>query len=104
LVEENSKSNPFKNVQEDRWNDWRWQIENRIYKISQLAGILNISLKEADKYKDVIETYRFSITPYYLSLIDISNEKDPRCSSYEDQSGFLRHIAKVSTVVVSYSI
>lgn len=62
---------------EDRWNDWRWQIENRIYKISQLAGILNIPLEEADKYKDVLKTYRFSITPYYLSLIDTSDEKDP---------------------------
>jgi lysine 2,3-aminomutase len=77
LVEENGRSNHFENVSEDDWHNWRWQIENRIHRLSQLAGILNISLPEADKYEDVIETYHFSVTPYYLSLIDMSNEKDP---------------------------
>ncbi len=77
MVEENAKSNLFQNVSEDDWHNWRWQIENRIHTLSRLAGILNISLPEADRYKDVIETYHFSVTPYYLSLIDMSDEKDP---------------------------
>ena len=77
MVEENVKLNPFENVPRDKWNDWRWQIENRINKISQLAGILKLSSSEAEKYGDVLEKYHFSITPYYMSLIDISDEKDP---------------------------
>ena len=77
MVEENAKLNPFENVPRDKWNDWRWQIENRINKISQLAGILKLSSSEAEKYGDILEKYHFSITPYYMSLIDISDEKDP---------------------------
>jgi lysine 2,3-aminomutase len=77
LIEKSAKSNHFENVQGDDWHNWRWQIENRIHTLSQLAGILNVSLPKTDKYKDVIETYRFSVTPYYLSLIDLSDEKDP---------------------------
>lgn len=77
LVEENTKLNPFKNVPRDKWNDWCWQIENRINKLPQLAEILNVSPSEVEKYRDVLEKHHFSITPYYMSLIDISDEKDP---------------------------
>ncbi|MBW2638055.1 MAG: KamA family radical SAM protein [Deltaproteobacteria bacterium] len=77
MVETSAALNHFENIQGDDWHNWRWQIENRIHTLSQLAGILNVSLPKADKYRDVIETYRFSVTPYYLSLIDLSDEKGP---------------------------
>ena len=77
MVEKTARSNLFENIREDDWNNWRWQIAHRIHTLSQLAGILDISLPEADTYRDVIETYRFSVTPYYLSLTDLSDEKDP---------------------------
>ena len=77
MAEKSAQSHHFENIERDDWHDWRWQIENRIHTLSQLAAILNIPLPTAENYRDVIEIYRFSVTPYYLSLIDLSDENDP---------------------------
>ena len=77
MAEKSATFNRFENVESDDWYDWRWQIANRIHTLSQLAEILNIPLPEAENYREVIETYHFSVTPYYLSLIDLSDEEDP---------------------------
>jgi len=64
-------------VTQEEWNDWRWQAANRIRKIDTLAEILNLKPYQIPKYKRLIETFHYSITPYYLSLIDWSNPEDP---------------------------
>ena len=56
---------------EDKWNDWRWQIENILRDAKDIARMLNLSDSE---YK-AIEMARsngipFGITPHYLSLMD----------------------------------
>jgi lysine 2,3-aminomutase len=68
----------FENVSRDDWDDWRWQIRNSIKNISQLAGILHVPVSSLEEeYQRVIAAYPFSITPYYLSLIDLSDRQDP---------------------------
>lgn len=57
------------------WNDWKWQIKQRIRTLEQLALYLpnlNIQL-----LADVIRKYPMAITPYYASLIRTPDASDP---------------------------
>ncbi len=62
------------------WYNWKWQIQNAIHDIPSFEKLLGIKFDEA-KTKDLqktLEKFPLSITPYYLSLIDVDNlENDP---------------------------
>ncbi|MDI6776664.1 MAG: KamA family radical SAM protein [Syntrophales bacterium] len=64
-------------VSTDIWRDWKWQCKNRIHTLAQLARVLNKPLSALRELSAVAECYHFSITPYYLSLIDVMDENDP---------------------------
>ncbi len=57
------------------WEDWKWQIRNRIRSLSQLEEILGIDLSHLKKVEKV---FRTGTTPYYLSLVkDLSDLNNP---------------------------
>ena len=66
----------FPNVTDEQWNDWRWQVQNRIETLEQLKKYINLTKEEEDGVAKSLETLRMAITPYYLSLIDLDN---PHC-------------------------
>ncbi|MBS4537011.1 lysine 2,3-aminomutase [Clostridium sp. D2Q-11] len=66
----------WKNVKEEDWNDWQWQVRNRIDTIEDLKKIINITKEEEERISKVLEKFRMGITPYYASLMD---ENDPNC-------------------------
>ena len=59
------------------WQDWRWQFKNRITKIAPLEYFLGKSAVQKEKLTAVTSFYPLAITPYYLSLIQSDNPKDP---------------------------
>lgn len=61
---------------EDDWNDWHWQIENRIQDVDLLAQIVALDQSEINQIKRVQEKYRWGISPYYASLMD-DNKLNP---------------------------
>lgn len=65
------------NATSSDWNNWHWQMKNRINTPEQLKRVFDISEKEMSEIKKVNAKYRFSITPYYLSLIRTFNDTDP---------------------------
>lgn len=65
------------NATEEEWNDWNWQIKNRISDIDALSKLLKLDDEEVGAISKVGEKYRWAISPYYLSLIDDSNKLDP---------------------------
>jgi len=67
----------FGYVPDKNWYDWKWQFRHRITSVEQLAHLIPLSKKEQIELKLVSGRYPFSITPYYLSLIDLSNPDDP---------------------------
>lgn len=67
----------FPNVSDTDWNDWKWHVKNRIETIDDLKKYINLTLMEIDGIKDCLTTLRMAITPYYLTLIDPENAKDP---------------------------
>lgn len=62
---------------EEDWNDWKWQISNRISSLDLLVNIVKLNDKEVESIKRVQEKFRWSISPYYASLIDNENKLDP---------------------------
>jgi glutamate 2,3-aminomutase len=55
---------------EDDWNDWKWQVRNRISSVEVLAKIIKLSQAEFKNIIKVQNKYRWGISPYYASLID----------------------------------
>jgi len=59
------------------WCDWRWQFKNRVTKIEVLENILGKTNLSKDDFKAVSSDYPMAITPYYLSLIQSNDIRDP---------------------------
>mgnify|MGYP000868875937 CR=1 FL=1 len=54
---------------EENWQDWRWQLRHRIKDAAQLIKLLGITPTEAEIIAKVGDKYRWTLSPYYLSLI-----------------------------------
>jgi len=61
----------------ENWNDWKWQFRNRITTIEELSKLIPFTATEKTQLKRVIATYPLSVTPYYLSLINVYDSEDP---------------------------
>jgi lysine 2,3-aminomutase len=59
------------------WDSWKWQFRNRITTVEELTKYIPLSSKEQAEIKLVMGRYPFSITPYYLSLINPADKHDP---------------------------
>lgn len=66
----------WKDVNKQDWNNWKWQMANRITSIEQLEQVINISREEKQNLSRGLKTLRMAITPYYASLMD---KEDPGC-------------------------
>jgi lysine 2,3-aminomutase len=64
-------------VTPEQWNNWRWQMANSIRSLDALETLLALKPYQISKYKRLLELYRYTITPYFLSLIDWFNPEDP---------------------------
>jgi len=60
----------FREVTEDEWNDWRWQLKNVIRDIPTLKQVIHLEKKAEENLKICLEQFRMAITPYYASLMD----------------------------------
>ena len=73
----NRRKELFPQVSDAEWNDWKWQIKNRIETFEQLSQYFDFSAEEAEGIKKALSKFRMAITPYYLSLIDPNDPYDP---------------------------
>jgi glutamate 2,3-aminomutase len=62
---------------EKDWDDWHWQLSNRIKDVKTLSAILNLSEEEKNQIELVGKKYRWAISPYYASLMDVNNPLCP---------------------------
>ena len=73
----NRRKELFPNVTDEQWNDWKWQVKNRIETYEELSKYFTFSPEEAEGIKKALAKFRMAITPYYLSLIDPNDPYDP---------------------------
>lgn len=67
----------FPTVTDEQWNDWHWQVKNRIETLDQLKQYIDLTEEEQEGVRVALKTLRMAITPYYLSKIDPNNPNDP---------------------------
>jgi len=66
----------FPEVTDEQWNDWKWQVKNRVETLDQLKKYISLTPEEEEGVKKSLATLRMAITPYYISLI---NPENPDC-------------------------
>lgn len=66
----------WKDVTDEQWNDWKWQVRNRITTLDELKQVAVLTPEEEEGVKKSLEILRMGITPYYAALMD---EKDSNC-------------------------
>ncbi len=59
------------------WQNWRWQFKNRVTATRQLEYFWGTLGQQKDALNEVISVYPMAITPYYLSLMQNGDERDP---------------------------
>ncbi len=67
----------FPNVSDADWNDWHWQVQNRIDSLEKIEQYIKLSDFEKESIKRVLDKFRMAITPYYFCLMDAEDEKCP---------------------------
>jgi lysine 2,3-aminomutase len=83
MIEQTSTPKPSRtcapkwyDVPDEKWNDWRWQLANRLNSVEELSEVINLTESE----KQALSTkglFRVDITPYYASLINPDDPYDP---------------------------
>ena len=66
----------FKDVTDEQWNDWHWQVANRLDSVEKIKQVINLTPQEEEDIEKVLNGFRVGITPYYASLMD---PDDPYC-------------------------
>ncbi|MBU1535163.1 lysine 2,3-aminomutase [Myxococcota bacterium] len=67
----------WKDVTDEQWNDWKWQLKHSIKTVEQLQEVIPLSLQEEREIRGTLTTFNMAITPYYANLIDPANPTDP---------------------------
>lgn len=55
---------------EEQWEDWQWQLENRITKLEQLKELLQLTPGEEKGIRGARGRLSMAVTPYFASLVD----------------------------------
>lgn len=74
---ESRRKQLFPAVTDEQWNDWKWQVKNRVETLEDLKKYISLTPAEEEGVKKTLSTLRMAITPYYLSLIDPNDPFDP---------------------------
>jgi len=64
-------------VSEDDWNDWRWQMRNRVTKLEQVESMLELTPDERAGIRLTGNKLAFAITPQFFNLIEPDNPDCP---------------------------
>jgi lysine 2,3-aminomutase len=67
---------PWADIPIEQWEDWHWQVANRITTIQQLEQVIHLTEDEKEVIARSLNMMRMAITPFYASLMAYD---DPRC-------------------------
>ena len=66
----------YREIPDEKWNDWRWQLRHRLNSTSDFDRLINLTESEK-RALDAGGLFRVDITPYFASLIDPDDPLDP---------------------------
>lgn len=67
----------WQHVTAEQWNDWNWQVRNRITTLEELQQVVTLTPDEIQGVKQCLQSLRMAITPYYATLMDPENPNCP---------------------------
>lgn len=70
------KKNLWKGIAQELWEDWHWQIKNRLYTLDDIAKMVILTPQEEDGIRKSSGRLSMAVTPYWASLMDGT---DPEC-------------------------
>ncbi|MCB9891991.1 MAG: KamA family radical SAM protein [Planctomycetes bacterium] len=60
----------YPDVQDEEWNDWKWQLRHRLRDLSGLERVFSLSEEERATARELGDHLPVGITPYYASVMD----------------------------------
>src|SRR5688572_18651537 len=60
---------PWEHIPLAQWNDWRWQLANRLNTAEDFERVIELTQDERDSLSQP-GLFRVDVTPYFASLID----------------------------------
>ncbi|MDD5617802.1 MAG: KamA family radical SAM protein, partial [Candidatus Omnitrophica bacterium] len=66
----------WEDVSELDWEDWHWQVKNRIHTKDEISHIIKITPEEEEGIKKSHGRLSTAVTPYWAALMD---SEDPNC-------------------------
>ncbi|MBN2538212.1 KamA family radical SAM protein, partial [candidate division WOR-3 bacterium] len=79
----------FPGVTDAQWNDWRWQLRNRVRDLAGLERVIELSPDERAALDGTRARLPLSITPYYAGLLDPRDPRQPLRRSVVPQAAEL---------------
>jgi lysine 2,3-aminomutase len=61
----------------DDWENWHWQMTHRISDSQVLDSLLPLTAQQRIEIERVGKTFRWAVSPYYLSIMDDTDPFDP---------------------------
>ncbi|MGW7066379.1 arginine 2,3-aminomutase [Streptomyces sp. NPDC054855] len=80
-------------ITETEWNDWRWHMRKRVTNVDKARQWINLTADEEQAIDKSAGKYRWSVTPYYASLMD---PDDPTCPIRQQAVPALGELAEFS--------
>jgi lysine 2,3-aminomutase len=66
----------YVDIPDEKWNDWRWQLSHRLNTVDEFERVFPLTDSER-KALLAPDLFRVDITPYFISLIDPDDPRDP---------------------------
>jgi len=66
----------FKDVKQEDWDNWKWQLRNAIRDIPTLEKVVELTDQKKENLSKTLAKFKMAITPYYAALMD---KKDKSC-------------------------
>ena len=58
-----TKNGLFANVSPEEWNDWKWQVRNRIQTLEDLKKYMSLTQEEEEGVRQCLGKLRMAVTP-----------------------------------------
>ena len=81
----------WKDVTEEQWNDWVWQLTNTIKTLDDLKKVINLTPDEEEGVKISTKTIPLNITPYYAWLMNPDDHAVRfGCNLYRSRKSYIK--------------
>lgn len=72
-----SEINIWRDIPDKDWDNWKWQLKNKVKDVETLSEIINLNKKKRYEISEILQKMRMEISPYFSLLLDPDDEECP---------------------------